>query len=253
MISLVLSLNETVAEVTNDSDRSNSIENAIASIENIFEDLPSVDNHSSLALPTEKEASNKSKTSQPASSKAKSKKAAAKLSVRVDLERLERMNNLVGELTINRNSLSLQNEQLQENVSELGQKFFRFREVTQKLREISDEIVLEQRSNSLRHSSSSVSDRSSSEFHRGESTEFDTLEMDSYSGLYASIQNVLEEVVQLEESVDDITIFAKQSDRTISSQRQMLAQMRDELMWVRMLPSRSDFTAFSSHPKRFIY
>jgi two-component system, chemotaxis family, sensor histidine kinase and response regulator PixL len=47
---------------------------------------------------------------------------------------------------------------------------------------------------------------------------------------------VLEEMVQLEESVEDITIFAKQSDRTIDSQRQMLGQMRDELMWVRMLP-----------------
>ncbi len=38
--------------------------------------------------------------------------AAANLSVRVDVERLERMNNLVGELSINRNGLSLQNTQL---------------------------------------------------------------------------------------------------------------------------------------------
>ncbi|HEY9768370.1 MAG TPA: ATP-binding protein [Coleofasciculaceae cyanobacterium] len=33
-----------------------------------------------------------------------------------------------------------------------------------------------------------------------------------------------------------LLIFAKQSDRTINSQRQMLGLMRDELMWVRMLP-----------------
>ena len=190
-----------------------------------------------MALPIGEEVYRKPEVSQPAKAKlAKSKKAAAKLSVRVDLERLERMNNLVGELTINRNSLSLQNEQLQENVAELGHKFFRFRQVTQKLREISDEIVLEQRSHSLRHASSSQSNKPYADLHRDESAEFDTLEMDSYSSLYASIQNVLEEIVQLEESVDDITIFAKQSDRTIGSQRQMLAQMRDELMWVRMLP-----------------
>ena len=217
---------------------SESIEEAVASIETIFDSLPSVETApESLVLPTSKETDKQPQISKLAKVKpAKSKKAAAKLSVRVDLERLERMNNLVGELTINRNSLSLQNEQLQENVSELGQKFSRFRDVAQKLQEISDLIVLEQRSNSLRNSPIPVSNQPYSTTHQDESTEFDSLEMDSYSGLYASIQNVLEEVVQLEESVDDITIFAKQSDLTINSQRQMLSQMRDELMWVRMLP-----------------
>ncbi|MCC0176654.1 hybrid sensor histidine kinase/response regulator, partial [Waterburya agarophytonicola K14] len=224
-------------EPVEDTSRSENIQDAVESIEQIFDSLPSVETApASLTLPAEK-AVKKAEVFQPKTVKpAKSPKAVAKLSVKVDLERLERMNNLVGELTINRNSLSLQNEQLQENVSELGQKFIRFREVTQKLREISDRIVLEQRSNSLHHSSLSVSDRSSSTTSQDNLTDFDTLEMDSYSGLYASIQNVLEEVVQLEESVDDITIFAKQSDRTINSQRQMLGQMRDELMWVRMLP-----------------
>ena len=217
---------------------SESIEEAVASIETIFDSLPSVETApESLVLPTSTEADKQPQISKLAKVKpAKSKKAAAKLSVRVDLERLERMNNLVGELTINRNSLSLQNEQLQENVTELGQKFSRFRDVAQKLQEISDLIVLEQRSNSLRNSPIPVSNQPYSTTHQDGSTEFDSLEMDSYSGLYASIQNVLEEVVQLEESVDDITIFAKQSDLTINSQRQMLSQMRDELMWVRMLP-----------------
>jgi two-component system, chemotaxis family, sensor histidine kinase and response regulator PixL len=214
------------------------IEEAVESIENIFDSLPDLETvPTSLVLPTAKETSPQSKISQPAATKnTKSKETAAKLSVRVDLDRLERMNNLVGELTINRNSLSLQNEQIQENVSELGRKFARFRNVTQKLREISDLIVLEQRSHSLHNSSLSVSSQPYAAIHQDEATEFDSLEMDNYSGLYASIQNVLEEVVQLEESIDDVTIFAKQSDRTINSQRQMLDQMRDELMWVRMLP-----------------
>ena len=217
----------------NESRQNENIDNAVRSIENIFDNLPSIKtNPDSLALPTKKATKKQARSKERAD---RAKNAAAKLSVKVDLERLERMNNLVGELTINRNSLSLQNEQLQENVSELGQKFFRFREVTQKLREISDRIVLEQRFTGLTNASSK-SNQSSSNTFQDELTEFDTLEMDSYSGLYAAIQNVLEEVVQLEESVDDITIFAKQSDRTINSQRQMLAQMRDELMWARMLP-----------------
>ncbi len=223
---------------------SENIEAAVESITEIFETLPSVESvPESLALPTAATTPKKSQ-SQELSAKTKSTTSQpqintpAKLSVRVDLDRLERMNNLVGELTINRNSLSLQNQQLQINVLELGQKFLRFQELTQTLREISDKMLLEQRSNSLRNSVIAASDHQpySTSNLVDESTEFDALEMDSYSTLYAALQEVLEEIVQLEESVDDITIFAKQSDRTINSQRQMLGQMRDELMWVRMLP-----------------
>ncbi|MGL5078447.1 MAG: ATP-binding protein, partial [Waterburya sp.] len=233
---------EESTEAQNQS-QTNKIEIAVESITEIFETLPTVDVPESLALPTAATTPKKSQ-SQELSAKTKSTtsqsqiNAPAKLSVRVDLDRLERMNNLVGELTINRNSLALQNQQLQINVLELGQKFLRFQELTQTLREISDKMLLEQRSNSLRNSVIAASHHQlySTSNLVDESTEFDALEMDSYSTLYAALQEVLEEIVQLEESVDDITIFAKQSDRTINSQRQMLGQMRDELMWVRMLP-----------------
>ncbi|MDJ0590278.1 MAG: hybrid sensor histidine kinase/response regulator [Pleurocapsa sp. MO_226.B13] len=223
-------------KTTNQPDaKSENIADAVRSIEKIFDRLPDLET-APASLSTQKTSKKPSQPAQPAKTKSsKSQPTTAKLSVKVDLDRLERMNNLVGELTINRNSLALQNEQLQGSVSELGQKFFRFREIAQKLREISDNMLLE-RSQSLSNSLTPASHRGQSTSNLDESTEFDVLEMDSYSGLYASIQSVLEEIVQLEESVDDITIFAKQSDRTIDSQRQMLSQMRDELMWVRMLP-----------------
>ncbi|MEY2857160.1 MAG: hypothetical protein RLZZ74_1472, partial [Cyanobacteriota bacterium] len=162
--------------------------------------------------------------------------ATSKLSVRVDLDRLERMNNVVGELTINRNSLALQNEQLQENVAELEQKFVRFRGITRKLREISDQMLLEARSRDPQPAKPPEHKTPGNSFNNLAIAEFDTLEMDSYNLLHSSLQEVLEEMIQLEESVEDITIFAQQSDRTISSQSKMLGQIRDELMWVRMLP-----------------
>jgi chemotaxis family two-component system sensor histidine kinase/response regulator PixL len=237
--------NNLTTEESTDVDNQPQVENieaAVESITEIFDSLPSVENVSeSLTLPIAETPTKKSqpeKLSTTAKTTTQPQNAPAKLSVRVDLDRLERMNNLVGELTINRNSLALQNQQLQTNVSELGQKFLRFQELTQTLREISDKMLLEQRSNSLRNSVIAASHHQpySTSNLVDESTEFDALEMDSYSTLYAALQEVLEEIVQLEESVDDITIFAKQSDRTINSQRQMLGQMRDELMWVRMLP-----------------
>ncbi|MGL5836274.1 MAG: hybrid sensor histidine kinase/response regulator, partial [Waterburya sp.] len=206
-----------------------SITVAVESITNIFEELPQAQADSLLPIVA---------ATSPPKFKTTSRKTAnqnttAKLSVRVDLDRLERMNNLVGELTINRNSLALQNEQLQENVAELEQKFWRLRGVTKQLREISDQMLLENRSRDFLPVT--VPERQTHSNNLPEA-EFDTLELDSYSLLHSSLQEVLEEMMQLEESVEDITIFAQQSDRTIDSQRQMLGQIRDELMWVRMLP-----------------
>ena len=63
-------------------------------------------------------------------------------SVRVDLQRLERMNNLVGELAINRNSLSLQHEQLQSVVRELGRRLSHFQDLLQALRQSSDLLLV---------------------------------------------------------------------------------------------------------------
>ena len=209
-------------------DNSANITAAVESVTNIFESLTTAGADS--LLPPAKNPSPTRTASKPV---AKSPtKAAAKLSVRVDLDRLERMNNLVGELTINRNSLALQNEQLQSKVLGLEQKFSRFRGVTKQLQEVSDRMLIEARS---RHSFASnpleVATNDNNAI-----ADFDDLELDSYNQLYSALQVILEEMVQLEESVEDITIFAGQSDRTINSQRQMLGQMRDELMWVRMLP-----------------
>ncbi|MEN9871629.1 MAG: hypothetical protein RLZZ171_2621, partial [Cyanobacteriota bacterium] len=116
------------------------ITTTIESIADIFDSLPSA-KPDSLLLSSQSPPKPKAQ----ASTIANTSNTASKLSVRVDLDRLERMNNLVGELTINRNSLALQNEQLQENVWELEQKCWRFRGVTKQLREISDQMLLEAR------------------------------------------------------------------------------------------------------------
>ena len=203
---------------------------AVDSIEEIFDRLPKATDELDLAIEQSSSESAESTALQPQATPKPTKQpnATPSLTVRVEMSRLEQMNNLVGELTIERNSLALQNEQLQENVSGLGQKFQRFRRTTKQLREISDRLVLEQR---IRDTAevSTPSEKSITD-------EFDALEMDRYSQLHTALQQIMEETIQLEESVEDITIFAQQSDRTIDRQRQMLGQMRDELMWVRMLP-----------------
>ena len=187
--------------------------------------------------------------SQKSEGTAASSAPTAQLSVRVDLERLERMNNLVGELAINRNSLSLQNEQLQGTLQELLRRFAKFQEIGQQLRNLSDRMVVapDRYGRKVASYASTPSgrkglaaDNRSSGLLLGQGafaqTEFDSLEMDSYGELHSLVQVTLEEMVQLEETVGDVVLLAGHSSESLEGQRQMLGHLRDDLMWARMLP-----------------
>ncbi|NEP09546.1 MAG: response regulator [Symploca sp. SIO2C1] len=164
----------------------------------------------------------------------------SELSVRVNLDRLERMNNLIGEFAINRNSLSLKNQQLQGSVRGLLNRFSRFGNLVSQLRELSDQMLVGWSVFSNQWSVEEVKVGSWQTTNTGQwttdSSDFDSLEMDNYGVLHSQLQSILEEMLQLEEAVNDIALFAKQSDQTLEQQRQMQTQLRDELMWARMLP-----------------
>jgi chemotaxis family two-component system sensor histidine kinase/response regulator PixL len=158
------------------------------------------------------------------------------LKVKVDLSRLEKMNNFVGELVINRNSLALQQEQLQTNLRKLRQRLDQIQHSFGQFQELSDKMLIAPPHSpitSLDIQKTEGSDRLTSDF---DLTNFDSLELDSYGQIHSLMQGMLEEMMQLEEAVDDIALFNRQSERTIKQQQQTLSELRDELMWARMLP-----------------
>ena len=162
---------------------------------------------------------------------------APKLSVRVDFDRLRRMDNLLGELAINRNGLSLQNEQLQRSVRELLHRFAHFQHLTESLRDLSDQMLIapERHPSKQPFPAEPRLNRETPLPFPG-SANFDALELDNYGALHGLLQEFLEEVIQLEESVGDIDLFAGQSNQMLEVQRQRMTQLRNELMWARMLP-----------------
>ncbi len=241
------------------------LEEALQSIGELFESLPPIQDippsRSQLALTdrsqesnlvpfqsTSKEISQTSQSVKPSqelnqvstSTPPADVSPTSQLSVRVNLDRLERMNNLIGEFAINRNSLSLQNQQLQGSVRGLLNRFSRFGNLVSHLRELSDQMVVGWSVFSNQWSAEKVKVGSWQTTNTGQwttdSSDFDSLEMDNYGVLHSQLQSILEEMLQLEEAVNDIALFAKQSDQTIEQQRQMQTQLRDELMWARMLP-----------------
>jgi two-component system, chemotaxis family, sensor histidine kinase and response regulator PixL len=155
-------------------------------------------------------------------------KGNANLSVKVDLSRLDRMNNLVGELVLSRNGLSLQQEQMLRINRELGRRLTHFQELVGRLRGISDQMIL----TPGQSNAPSPNLAPTTSLLDG----FDALEMDRYSHLHTQLQELFEETMQLEESVSDIGYSTEQSQQTLTQQRQILSQLQTELMWARMLP-----------------
>ena len=209
------------------------ITNLVQSVEQVFAQLPIAEvSPPPVATPPEAIPATPTIPTPPTQAKSPEKPAQpatpASLSIRVDFQRLERMNNWVGELAINRNSLSLQNDQLQTSVRSLLRRFSNFQNMTNKLRLLADQLVIMPSADGrfvLR-----------SERQDWMSNAFDSLEMDSYGALSGQLQDILEEMMQLEEAVDDIVLFARATNQSLEEQRQMLFSLRDELMWARMLP-----------------
>ncbi len=205
----------------------------VQSVEQVFEQLP-IAEVSPPPVAAAPEAMLPTPTVQTTSTQAQSPEKPAQpatpasLSIRVDFQRLERMNNWVGELAINRNSLSLQNDQLQTSVRALLRRFSNFQNMTNKLRLLADQLVIMPDADGRF--------RMRSERQDWMSNAFDSLEMDSYGALSGQLQDILEEMMQLEEAVDDIVLFARATNQSLEEQRQMLFSLRDELMWARMLP-----------------
>ncbi|BAQ65296.1 Hpt domain-containing protein [Geminocystis sp. NIES-3709] len=229
---------------------SSSLENldaVIKSIGDVYQKLPGLKSQEEIKSSVNKKFkkiqknSIEEKTPTPTSTTTSAK---TNLTVRVDLERLERMNNLIGELSINRNGLSLQNDKLQTSVRELLERFGRFQVMANNLRDLSDKMLTSPDKfggigiggKSKRQNTSNLPFNFSEDGEFNLSSAFDSLEMDSYDNMYYVVQGLIEQMIQLEEAVDDIALFAGQSGQTVENQRQMLNRMRDELMWARMLP-----------------
>lgn len=240
---------EAVKPETNSQELVQSIEQVFDNLPPMEEALPTIEKPAAIvpakpSLPTK--AKPKADTAKPAPSKAPgapqriepkaiptANAPQQQLTVRVDLERLERMNNLVGELAINRNSLSLQNEQLQTTVQELLRRFSQFQQMGNQLRNLSDRMLVSPERYSATNKPSHNLPSNNEAFRHGD---FDSLEMDSYGELHSLLQQTFEEIVQLEETVGDVVLLAGQSSQSVDKQRQMLSHLRDDLMWARMLP-----------------
>jgi two-component system, chemotaxis family, sensor histidine kinase and response regulator PixL len=141
------------------------------------------------------------------------------------------MNNLMGELAIERHGLALHNEQFSDTLARLRAKCDNFQSIGDNLRQVADSLAISA------HQPPTQNDLPD-EFSLNEdfSQEFDTLELDRYSEVHHIAQATIEQLAQIEEQIEDLSLFVTQSHHQIDRQKQLLSHLRDDLMWARMLP-----------------
>ncbi|QLE57682.1 hybrid sensor histidine kinase/response regulator [Nostoc sp. TCL26-01] len=142
--------------------------------------------------------------------------------VRVPSKQLEQINDLFGELVVQRNGLNSQLEKLRKLVRNLNQRVQTLEQENQDLRSNYDKTPL-----SLTHHHENPSNRAS---------EFDALEMDRYNELNWRSQAVMETIVQVQEVSTDIQLSVDDTDQIARKLNKTSKQLQTKLNHIRMRP-----------------
>ncbi|MCU0548966.1 MAG: hybrid sensor histidine kinase/response regulator [Leptolyngbya sp. Prado105] len=152
--------------------------------------------------------------------------------IKVDLHRLEKINNLVGELVTEESSAALQNRQMQTVLGGMSRKLIHVEQIARDLQDWTD---YHQRSTVKWQASARASTMTQS-FGQLDHSSFDPLQMDSYNRLCIMAQEVIEEIAQLGESVRDIALITQQGQQLQRQKQRTLKQVRNQLVRARMFP-----------------
>ena len=160
--------------------------------------------------------------------------------MRVDVKYLDSLNNLVGELVVNRNLLEQDQERLQQFITNLLHQVQLLSDVSQRMRDQYDRSLLEasltagrsNRSYSIETASYSNDAGSNSSV----SNDFEGIEFDRYNTFHILSQEIIELIVRVRESASDIEFVVGETDQVTRQLGTITTQIQDDLKQSRMVP-----------------
>jgi chemosensory pili system protein ChpA (sensor histidine kinase/response regulator) len=158
--------------------------------------------------------------------------------MRVSVKNLDNLNNLVGELVVNRNSLEQAQERLRQFLDNLLYQVQQLSDVGQRMRDLYERSLLESSLLSSRRSYhlSSQGGSGSTQSNHSTGASFDALEMDRFTGFHTLSQEMIELIVRVRESASDIDFVVDESDQITRMFRQVTTQLQEGLNRSRMVP-----------------
>ncbi|MGV0102837.1 histidine kinase [Nostoc sp. DSM 114160] len=152
-------------------------------------------------------------------------------SVRVPSKQLEQINDLFGELIVQRNGLNSQLERLRKLVRNLNQRVQILDRENQELRIVSDKISTQATMFNGMHPQAENAQQV-----QNTNTEFDVLEMDRYNELNLRSQEVMETIVQVQEVTTDVQLSVDDTDHIARKLNKTSKQLQTKLNHIRMRP-----------------
>jgi two-component system, chemotaxis family, sensor histidine kinase and response regulator PixL len=144
--------------------------------------------------------------------------------VRIPAKRLDQLDDLCGDLTIERNGLALYLERLHNLVAGLNTRVRDLEQFNLRLRSAYDQQANQASTPLLGEQPSTTAEN------------FDVLEMDRYSELHLVWQEVMESIVQIQEVTSDIDLTVRSADDTAAELNRTAKQLQSNVMYSRMRP-----------------
>ncbi|MEG5065887.1 hybrid sensor histidine kinase/response regulator [Microcoleus sp. B3-A4] len=162
--------------------------------------------------------------------------------IRVDLERLTELVNLVGELVINRTNLELQESELRGEVKRIRRNIVDLSQFGGQLREEYDRLSFAEWRGGNGHSGLGKLAAAETEFPtiaNGKSSpahaHFDILEMDRYTEFHSTAAEVIETAQAISHSATKLDTLAMKFERSTDQLRRITEQLRSRVMQLRVV------------------
>jgi chemotaxis protein histidine kinase CheA/ActR/RegA family two-component response regulator len=162
-----------------------------------------------------------------------SKQRTFEQTMRVSVKNLNNLNNLTGELVVNRNTLEQDQNRMRQFIDKLLLEVQKLNEVGKSMQDLYEKSLLENSLIASRQQSKSMVPGANG----GDSdSEYDPLEMDKFTPVHLISQQMIELTVRIRESTSDIEFVVDSSTEVTRSLRQITSQLQEDLNKSRMLP-----------------
>lgn len=158
--------------------------------------------------------------------------------MRVSVKHLDGLNNLVGELVVNRNALEDSQERLRQFLDNLLYQVQQLGDVSQQMQDLYDRSLLESSLLSGVVQPRGFGRESNTDPNHATGIQFDALEMDRFTGFHTLSQEVIERIVRVREAASDIEYVVDEVEQTTRMFRQVTTQVQESLSRSRMVPFR---------------
>ena len=159
--------------------------------------------------------------------------------MRVSVRHLNNLNNLVGELVVNRNTLEQDQNRMRQFVEKLLSEVQKLNEVGKRMQDLYERSLMENSLIASRQQSKPAPNLqlgSEDIAATGTSIEYDPLEMDRFTPIHMLSQKMIELTVRVRESTADIEFVVDGSTEVTRTLRQITGQLQEDLTKSRMLP-----------------